>query len=199
MIDLIERIPEKKITSPELRFLRGRHSIYRRLLCMCSMYVFCVCIPCMYSMYVFHVCIPCMYSMYVFHVCMASHESNARSCQELPGAARSCQELPGATRTSSELPGAARSYQGAFWESKCWFCIDFISKTWFWPEQCQYFIGFIRVCEKKKCCGCSAVGRATTALQPQMIYFRKCWYFLGSGNILRQLRGARVENASTSL
>ena len=70
MIDLIERIPEKKVTSPELRFLGGRHSKYCRLLCMCSMYVFCACILCMYSVHVFCVCILCMYSMYVFHVCI---------------------------------------------------------------------------------------------------------------------------------
>ena len=39
---------------------------------------------------------------------------------------------------------------------------------------------------KKKLCGCSAVVRPPTKLQPQLIFFRKCCKTNGFSNILRQ-------------
>ena len=39
---------------------------------------------------------------------------------------------------------------------------------------------------KKKLCGCSAVVRATTKLQPQSIFFRKCCKTNGFSNFFRQ-------------
>ena len=44
---------------------------------------------------------------------------------------------------------------------------------------------FRKIC----CCGCSGVGRATTALQPQHHFFRECQYFQGFSNIFRERRG----------
>ena len=61
------------------------------------------------------------------------------------------------------------------------------------------FHRFLKVFRKKCCCGCSGVGRATTALQPQHDFFRKCCKTNGFSNIFRQRRDAEAEKSSTSL
>ena len=40
--------------------------------------------------------------------------------------------------------------------------------------------------------------RATTALQPQHHFFRKCWYFQGSGNIFREGGAYGVQRCFTN-
>ena len=48
-------------------------------------------------------------------------------------------------------------------------------------------------------CGCSGVMRATTALQPQLIYFCKCCKTNGFSNILRERNTEQAWDPWTSL
>ena len=46
-------------------------------------------------------------------------------------------------------PAAARSIQEQLWESKCWFSICFIRKTWFRPTKCCQNHWFYNICKNK--------------------------------------------------
>ena len=47
----------------------------------------------------------------------------------------------------------------------------------------------LQLFQKKSCCGLRTVMRATTALQPQQLYFRNCCRTNGFSNFFRQRRG----------
>ena len=53
---------------------------------------------------------------------------------------------------------------------KGWFCDENVTLS----PKVAIFHWFLKVFRKQCCCGCSGVGRATTALQPQHHFFRKC-------------------------
>ena len=84
------------------------------------------------------------------------------------------------------------SFWEHFWEPKCWFSISFYKENVISTNKISIFHWFYKVLRKWSCCGCSGVGRPSTALQPQQDLFRKSCKTNGSSNILRE-RGERAQ------
>ena len=116
----------------------------------------------------------------------------AQSSHKQPGAARSSQDHPEQRESAKSSQGAAQSSQKlseAFREPKTLIFHSFykenvISSIKMLPKPLvlQHF-------QKKSCCGLRTVMRATTALQPQQLFFRNCCRTNGFSNFFRRRRG----------
>ena len=132
----------------------------------------------------------------------------AESNQEQPRAATSSQEQPGAAKSSPEQRESAKSSQGAAQSSQklsgplrepktlifhSFYKENVISSIKMLPKPLvlQHF-------QKKSCCGLRTVVCATTALQPQQLYFRNCCRTNGFSNFFRQRRGDEARQTFTS-